>query len=335
MNDGATSQVKLKLKLQKTWLETWLTRLTFLPWSVNIVLVPLFLIALHLFGHYKEGFPETLGASFWRELFLIPTLVVYLMLTWPFIKRLFREAIASFQQVLLVNKVEFELLVTKSVFFNPWFEVLSFSLGAVLGCLIFRPWRLGPNFFPYLLAGDIILFGLFAWKIYISIASAKFFTTLFRRPIKFNILQTNFLEPVAQWSLGVTTIFMGIATIGALFIPTDNLFEVKYILCYGTALLISISIFFLGMRDTHQFILKMKQQELEKLHQGFEPIYQKFLGSLKEQGDTSETQHQGGLVSTLFLCEKRIREIPDWPFTTTILWRFLFTLLLPSLLALV
>ncbi|MEK7483180.1 MAG: hypothetical protein AABZ60_02480 [Planctomycetota bacterium] len=331
----STSEQKLAITLQKTLLEVGLKRLTLFSWSVNIVLLPLLLIGLHLLGHYLQGFPDTLDSHFWRELFLIPTLVMYLLMTWPFIKRLFREAIASFHQVLLVNRAEFELMITKAVFFNPRFEFLSFFLGALVGCLIFRPWRLGQNFLPYLLLGDSLLFGLFVWEIYISLESAKFFTTLFRRPIKFNILQSNTLEPVAQWSLGVTMIFMGIATIGVLFVPSANILEIKYIVCYGTALILSVSIFFLGMRDTHQFILKMKKQELDKLYEGFNPAYQNFLVCLKQgEMNTPTTQYQSTLMSTLFLCEKRIREIPDWPYTSTILWKFAITLLLPSLLAL-
>ncbi|MEK7484210.1 MAG: hypothetical protein AABZ60_07750, partial [Planctomycetota bacterium] len=313
------------ITLPQTRLEQFIEKI-FPSWSWCVWLFPLMILLFEIVTYsFLVGFPEKLGEFFWKDLFLLPTLTFYLFLVIPLIKKKHQKAIQIFRPLLVRGDLDFQHLVTATLLKSRRRELFSILVFIVFGWLVFRPWKADKYWIPYLFFAQFITFGIFGWFVYISLTSSRVFSIIGRQPIYFDIFQDAPLEPVAKWSLGVCSAFIGLATLGAILMPNPVFSDWRYATFYFITLSISILIFFFGTWDTHKIILQVKENELNRVKDDLQEQHQLFKQALSEKRQTDEIFKLSQITITLLTLEKRLEDAPDWPYSADIIRNLLLS----------
>lgn len=330
MSLGTTKRIEF-IVYPKTWLEIKIEKL-FSSWTRSTSLLPLFLFFANLGTYAFSGFPEKLDESFWKELFQLPLLTLYILLAWPLIKKKHEKAIQIFKPLMVRGDFDFQNLLTSSVLKSRRLELPVMFISIVFGYLVFKPWNQSWMWWPYLFLAQFIMFGLFGWFVYICLTSSQIFSVIGRQPINFNIFLPVVLEPVAKWSLGVSTAFIGLATIGALFMKTSVFSDFRFGTFYVLTLCVSVIIFFLGTWDAHKMIITVKEREIERINQMLKKNYDEFHKAV-EKGNLQEIETLSELINTLLGLEKRLQEAPEWPYSADVVRNLALSIIFPCVLA--
>ena len=313
-----------------TLLGSWVER-SRLSWSQASFIVGLFLLIFLLLAAFLDGiFNSPFDARYWRIILLGPTVVLYIFVTHPQIRRLRREAIESFRPIVKMSSQEFDSFVDQYLPLKRWREWLVFAASALLGEIILRPWSVEdavPLFwskgYRVILTG--VMCGLIGAVIYTSLACARFLARLHRRPLSLNVFDMTPLEPIARCSLFYALVLIGGVTLGLFFIPNQ---DARGIVINSTVLLSAVSIFFLSMRDTHSIMLKLKKRELAIARQHLAALHDK-LQEETENGHAEALTRMAPTTNAWLVYEKRIDQAPEWPFTNPMLGKLLASMFIP------
>jgi hypothetical protein len=136
-----------------------------------------------------------------------------------------------------------------------------------------------------------------------------------------NIFNLESLEPIARWSLGIALTLIGGITLSLLVsVPgiALNLFmNLQGFIIYGSLITATILVFFLNMYSTHRAIVRAKTQELK----GVSLNLAKISNTLKDRAERTRTvapEELSSAITSWVTYEKRIKEVPEWPYTSQI-----------------
>lgn len=164
------------------------------------------------------------------------------------------------------------------------------------------------------------MFGVMAWFIYSALSGTRLFDEL-NRHIHLNVFDLEPLEPVARWSLDIALTLIGGITLSVLVtVPgfSVSLFmNPLSLILYGSLITATIFVFFLNMYSTHQALLRTKTQELKRVRLNLAKISV----AIKEQSNRSPSvalDEFSSSITSWVTYEQRIKEVPEWPYTSQI-----------------
>lgn len=305
-----------------------------LPWhwataSVALVLLLLFLVATYLDG----GRSDFLTWGFLQKPVVALMQLSYILIWYPFIWRLRERAIEVYRPLVNLDDDAFDRLAARvSVPRRRW-EWVAVLSGLVVALVIGQPWDLswesgGLWTSVYMVIYSATYNGLLYWLIYDTLASSLQHTRLSRQPLKLDILETNRLDPVARWGLGISLVFVGGISLSLINQTWEDLLTWTALYAYSMLILVTLLIFFLSMWPAHQAIATIKHRELA--------LAQKHLieasRELKERAAKGPLERAEGLFSTISMWEsyqRLVKAVPTWPFNADIVRKLLASTVVP------
>lgn len=296
-----------------------------------IILGLLFVIASLLDGTLA-GF---IRDDFWRYFLDAPVLITYVLLVYPLMFRLWLNSVHALHAI----RHEDQGNVQKSILTVPdpkrhW-EIVAFLVGAAFWIFLWQPWTWGYRWEPghiwlsvYDIITQCILFGLLSMVLYGSFIGNMYTNSLIKQRLNLDIFNTTALAPIARSSLGLSITFIGGISLSLIFQTQEDLLLWNNIIVWVILLLFAILIFFLSMWNTHSTMADAKNRELRFVQKQLK------LASieLKEKAEDNTRKGTNELSPTITAWlnyERRIKEVPEWPFNGGILRRLTVSTLTP------
>ncbi len=324
---------------QNTLLEELVER-SRLSWLQMAIIVSAALVALLLGVAFLSGvLPGPFDAAFWIRGLHPPAIVGYLLLSEARLKRLRDNAVGAFRPLVRIGDESFDHMIRKASMFNRHREWLAIAIGATIGWLLNLAWGFPSAWISlYRVISNGLMFGLTGWFIYSALSGTRLFSEFQNRPLDINIFDLEALEPIGRWSLGIALTFIGGITISLLIglpeLSLNQLARIEAAVIYGSLITATLLVFFLNMVATRNIILVAKSRELAMVNSYLTGTSK----GLHERKISSQygniTLPPEGLLRWLAY-EKRIQEVPEWPYTSRIRRSLLLSLLLPTLAFLV
>lgn len=308
--------------LPSTLLEAAVDRLC-LSWSQLAAVVGFALLTL-LFGiAFLTGeLPGPYDPTFWVPGLIPPAILVYILLTQSRSRRLRNEAISAIRPLVNLDEDHFRRAVSNASLFNRRREWIALCLGVVAGWLFQVAWgfsTLWSSLYSFLFGG--LMFGLTAWIIYSALSGTRLFNELNRHTHGLNVFDLEPLEPIARWSLGIALTLLGGIILSLLVvvpgISFDLFMNLQGIVIYGSLITSTIFVFFLNMYSTHRALVRSKTQELNLVRHNLAKI-SNALKAQPEQSRLVPREELSSAITSWVTYEKRINEVPDWPYTSQI-----------------
>lgn len=324
---------------QSTLLEELVER-SRLSWLQIAIIAITALVALLLGVALLSGvLPGPFDAVFWYRGILPPVIVGYLLLSEARLKRLRDDAVGAFRPLVRISDESFDRIIRRASVFNRHREWLAIAIGATVGWLLNLAWGYPSAWINlYIVISNGLMYGLTGWFIYSALSGTRLFSEFHDRPLDINLFDLKALEPIGRWSLGIAFTFIGGITISLLislleFSPSQ-LVSLEVAVIYGSLIPATLLAFFLNMVGTRNIILVAKSRELAMVN-SYLSATSKDLNErrIDSQHDTAEIPPEGLLRWLAY--EKRVQQVPEWPYTSRIRRSLLLSLLLPALAFLV
>jgi hypothetical protein len=185
----------------------------------------------------------------------------------------------------------------------------------------------------YGLLGGTLLYGILGFFIYSSLSGTRLFAKLHRHAVDINVFDLGRLEPIGCWSLGIALAYIGGNTLSLLFLTRAAL-RIEMVIFYIPLILAPILVFFLNMMSTHRVIAEAKGRELKTVRNSLAAASQR----LREQaakGRAEDMEAQLESITAWVTYEKRVREVPEWPYSESMMRNLAASILLPIMVLVV
>jgi hypothetical protein len=316
-----------------------LMRLSRLPWYGTTAVFATVLILLLVLAAYLDGdFGQLSSWGFWRGLLDSPVLIIYILVVYPFMWRLWQRAVHAFPPLMPIgdsaSKRPMEVPVP-----NRRREWTALFIGAAFVLLLSQPWSWGLSSGEiwrqvYEIVTFALLFGLLAWLVYIGLSQTRYIARLSRQELRLDIFEPGVLAPIAHWSLGTSLAFIGGISLSLVFQTRQSLMMWQSITIYAVLLGATVLLFFMSLWSTHKAMARAKKLELELAQKHLTAAYRE----LKERVTQDRMEGVEKLYTTLTAWstyERQSKEASTWPFNASIIRRLAVSGLLPGLVYLI
>jgi hypothetical protein len=300
------------------------------PWLVALGAVALLaapLVAAALDGTLS-GF---LTSDAWRT-WLYPAVITYILAVAPPVARMDRAVAASFRSILQIPEEETERLFRTVGIPRPAQELRAMAVGAVLGYLSL--WA-GGGAVPdgwleaCAIAEAVLMYAMLAWVIYNSVAASRLMTVLHRKPLRVDPFDVTPFQSIGRQSLVLALVFVGGITLSILFLAfrSESVRFVEFWMSFLPPALVPVLIFFLFMLPTHRVLSAAKARELESVRRHIVTSCRALAQRIESGQDSLAFSQQVLALSTY---EKRLEQMPTWPYNISMLRTLFFSVLLPA-----
>lgn len=285
-----------------------------------------------LAAYLDDILAEFFNEGHWRVFLLAPAILIYIWLISPVMTRVEIGVVRSMKEVVALDEETFDDLVAESSQINPIHEVIALAMGIILGVLSARATDIDlqvPWLRVYWLISSALMYGVLTLTIFVAALSTRLSSSLHRQPLSFDIFDISPFEAVGRQSLILALVFIGGITISLLFsFRETNINTLEFWL--GNLLLISITltIFFLNMRPTHEILKQEKKREMDALNAQINESVRSLADNLRN-GENAE--HLSSQINALAIYEQRLASTRTWPINTSILRTLLFSVFIPLL----
>jgi hypothetical protein len=306
-----------------------------LSWRQAAVVVGLVLALFAVVAAYLDGLlTGAFDADLWRGGMSAPVIIAYLLLIQPTLRRLRDGAIEAFRPLVPLGEDDFRGLLGEASMFNRRREWLAVGIAILGGLLLSRHWEgLSLWLTLYGLLGGTLLYGILGFFIYSSLSGTRLFAKLHRHAVDINVFDLGRLEPIGRWSLGIALAYIGGNTLSLLFLTRAAL-RIEMVIFYIPLILAPILVFFLNMMSTHRVIAEAKGRELKTVRNSLAAASQR----LREQaakGRAEDMEAQLDSITAWVTYEKRVREVPEWPYSESMMRNLAASILLPIMVLVV
>ncbi len=311
-----------------------------LPWYwATAVVAAVLLLFLILAACLDGAFGDLSELRFWQRFMDSPVLIIYILVVYPFMWRLWQRAVRAFQPLLPLDDSASNQLAAEAPSPNRRWEWVALLIGAAFFISIDQPWgwRLVPGetwLHVYELVTFALLFGMLSWLIYHGLADSRHLARLNRQNLNLDIFEPGLLAPVAHWSLGTSLAFVGGISLSLVSQTRENLMNWENITIYAVLVAAVVLLFFMSMWSTHQAMTRARNRELALARKHLTVAYRE----LKERVAQNQMEGVEKLYSTLTAWstyERQGKEAPTWPFNAGIIRRLAVSGLLPGLIYLI
>ncbi len=317
-----------------------LMRRSRLPWYWTAAVVTAVLLLLLILAAYLDGaFGDLSELQFWQRFMDSPVLIIYILVVYPLIWRLWERAVKAFQPLLPPDDSTSSHLTAEIPVSNRRWEWVALLIGVVFFISIDQPWGWRPAsgeiwLHIYELVTFSLLFGLLSWLIYTGLADSRYLARLNRQNLNLDIFEPGLLAPVARWSLATSLAFIGGISLSLVFQTREHLLSWQNITIYSILVGAVVLLFFMSMWSTHQSMARARNRELALARKHLTAAYRE----LKERVAQNQMEGVERLYSTLTAWstyERQGKEAPTWPFNAVIIRRLAVSGLLPGLIYLI
>lgn len=309
---------------------------TRLSWGWATVTIAAVLLLVILLAVIIDGsFTRLSDGAFLLNILNGPILITYVLVIYPFGVNLRERVIQAFEPLLRENDKVFNNLVRKIRTPDRIWEWLIVFMGFVLTIVIGQPWNLdwSPGGF-WVSASKVIVSPIFNcllyWFIVDTLNGVVRITQLSRQPLDLDILETDLLTPVAQYSLGISLIFIGGTSISLINMTWEQLLDWNNVITYSILIIAIVLMFFLSVWGTHNAIVKIKNRELTLTLRHLNETSRK----LKERTPETQSDSIEKLSATLnswTTYRTLVQQIPTWPFNANIIRRLIASIIFPAI----
>ena len=311
-----------------------------LPWYWTTAVVAAVLLLLLILAAYLDGAFSWLSTlRFWQSFLDSPALIIYILLVYPFMWRLWKRAVKAFQPLLPPDDSAPNQLIAEVPTLNRRWEWVVLLIGVVFFISVVQPWDWswvsGEIWLHvYELVTFSLFFSLLSWLIYNGLAGSRYLARLCRQNLNMDIFEPGLLAPVARWSLSTSLVFIGGISLSLVFQTRESLLALESIIIYAVLVAAIVLLFFMSMWSTHQVMARAKKRELALARKHLTAAYRE----LKERVAQNQMEGVEKLYSTLTAWstyERQGKEAPTWPFNAVIIRRLAISGLLPGLIYLI
>jgi hypothetical protein len=310
-----------------------LMKQTRLPWYRATALVAAVLLSLLILVTFLNGDTSDFSEpGFWRSILDGPVMITYILVVYPFMWRLFKQAIEAFRAISPVEESDFNRLVAEITTPNRHRELAVLFIGAVFALLLNLPWSASMSsdtlLKVYELILSMLLFGLLGWLIYDTIVGTMRIARLSGQNLKLDIFNTNLLSPVAVWSLGISLAWVGGISLSLVFQNRESMTQWQNITIYAILVSATVLVFFLSMWSTHKAMVTIKKRELSLAWNNL-AIASRELKSRTAQNQKEGMEELSYTITAWAAQHKLVRETSAWPFNASIIRRLGVSILAP------
>ena len=306
-----------------------------LQWRWTMVIVAVLLLLFLVLAAYLDGvFTDLSHWSLWRSFLDGPVLIMYILVVYPFIWRLWRRSVVSIQSLLSIDKGDSHRVEVEVPIPNRRWERVAILIGAVFWLSLWQPW--GRSWGPgaiWLSAYDVVtqtmLFGLLGWLVYSSFTSNQYISRLSRQHINLDIFDPGVLTPIARSSLGFSVAFIGGISLSLVFQTPEYLLMWSNITVWVILVCFTVLLFFVSMWGTHSTMAKAKTRHLDLARKHLAGFSHE-LEDRVAQGQLVGMSELSSTISALVTYERRVKEAPTWPFSVDIVRRLAMSVLIPA-----
>jgi hypothetical protein len=171
--------------------------------------------------------------------------------------------------------------------------------------------------------------GLVARVLFETLALRGYFGALQRLPLEFDLFHPAPFEPLARFSLLLSSLLMGGVTlcIPLASEPQAALYIISS-LTFGLTILVALLSFFLNLLGIHNTMSDVKGRALARVRSIVGATYEELTRRIEAQR-WDEVPGVKDTLQALLAYEKRVQEAPEWPYTSVALRRLIASALVP------
>lgn len=321
----------MSIVLPETYFDRWIGR--FRRSSVIVLFAIVLYSTTYGIGALEFGSAAVFTEGRWRNLFVSPTIILYILLVAPWLSRLEVKANNAIAAVTTLDADGLADMVQETATVRPYHEIGAAIIGAVVGGVVVGP-SIDPPITPVNLLAVILTaaaFSLLAWTIQASTISIKVTAALLKQPLDVNVFNLTPFDTIGQQSLLMALAFVGGTTISLIFTAFDlaMLQNPSFWLVNLPVVLMPVVIFFLTMSPTHRILAKAKKRELKEVRQRI-PILARSLLDRDDQ-QRADVTVLSARFEALLAYETRVQQVRTWPYDVSTLRTLFASVLLPLL----
>ncbi len=308
-----------------------------MPWYLATAIATAVLLLFSILVAYLDGlFVSSTAISkweFWRELLDFPTWLVWILMMYPYMRRLRDQAIHTFQLLLpledsVPNRLAAEVFVP-----NRRLEWGAVLIGAVFSLSVEQPWGWGWDLSFWLNVYEVVtfplLFGLLFWLLYDTLTGTLYLSRLSRQDLRLDVFDTDLLTSITHSGLGISLTFLAGISVSLIFQRRESLLEWESITIYAVLVCAAVLAFFLSIWSAHRAIAQVKKRELALARKHLTTASRE----IKEWTEQGTLEGMERLSSTIALWKdykELVQETPEWPFNASIIRRLAASTLVPA-----
>lgn len=213
-----------------------------------------------------------------------------------------------------------------------------FILVVLMERLWVTPIRYGPleQFTVFIIVFQVIdkssafLFGVF---LYHTIRQLLLVNALLSKHVRINLFQYTPLQAFSKLTAS-TAVGLVAGVYGWMVINPDLVSDPAIIGFAAVTTLLTVSVFVLPLYGTHRRMKAAKEQVLQALDLRFESVFSKFNHHF-EAGEFDEMDNLNGMISSLEIQYRKVKEVPTWPWRIESAQFVLTAIALPLFLAII
>ncbi|UCH42936.1 MAG: hypothetical protein JSW16_09060 [Dehalococcoidales bacterium] len=317
-----------------------------LPWYwVTVIIAVILLMGLVLAAFLDVAFTRLSEWGFWRNFLDGPVLITYILVVYPFIWQLWWRAVDTLQSLLPADEVDSTRLEVGVPVPNRRWEWVATLIGAVFWLSLWQPWGWGNRWEAgaiWLSAYDVvtqsILFGLLSLLLYSSFTGNRYLNRLIRQRLNLDIFNTKLLTPIAHSSLGFSIAFIGGISLSMVFQTQNDLLMWNNIIVWVIMVCFVVLLFFLSMWSTHTAMAQAKNRELDLVQKHLKAASLELKEGVEESSLMGKEELSSELYSSITALvnyERRVKEVPEWPYNASIIRRLVASTFAPIVVFLI
>jgi hypothetical protein len=299
------------------------------PQSNVLIGLGLFFIPL-VIGYLVFGFENLFLGGYWREFFIYPSIIFYILIIAPFLTAIEDKVIQVFIKLGDLTEEKMHQIHDETHAVDPLREWLSIAMGVLFILILFG----GSIRFDlrgiFLLVFSLTTFGILSWTVYSSVVSVRITGELLKQPLKVDLFDLDPYKVVGKSSLYLALSFIGGFSLALLFTAQDLsvIQDIEFWLINMYMFLLPVIIFFWNMYPTYKIIDSAKKDALKQVGQQIRVFKDRMLADSSPPAEIlSISQSLQGLIAL----EDRLEKIQSWPYEISTLRSLLGSILIPAI----
>lgn len=258
---------------------------------------------------------------------LEPAVITYILAIHPLLHRRWTRVIDSIRPLSACPD-----LMARAEAVNQRGEWIALLLGALFAIWVSFSWRMAEGWiFAYVLATNVILFGLMALSIHEGLSRARRLARIVRGGLAIDLFDRRPLASLARWGLTVSLTFVGGTCLSLVFQSSASLKTLQSLAIYSILLAVSLTLFFTSVWSVHAALVVAQQRELALVRRQWDEAR----ADLRRGGVDIDVQTAQRLYAPLAVFgtyEQHVRAASTWPYDPKIVQQLVASLVAPVLI---